>query len=221
MTRLLDIVLSFLALVVFLPFGAIIALILRFTGEGEVFFAQPRVGKGGVLFPLLKFVTMRRDSQMTGSGLLTIKDDPRILPVGRFLRKTKLNEVPQLLNILAGHMSVIGPRPQAEPHFRLYADPVQKELVKVRPGLSGIGSIVFRNEEDMLSTNPEAATEAYAHQIAGYKGQLEVWYVRHKSVGLDLLLILLTAWAIVHPHSTLHRRVLTHLPPPPEEGIAL
>lgn len=221
LSRLLDILLSLIGLSVFLPFGLVIALTLRLTGEGEVFFTQPRVGRGGRLFPLLKFATMRKDSQTTGTGLLTIKDDPRILPVGRFLRKTKLNEVPQLLNILAGHMSVIGPRPQAEPHFRLYSEAVQKELIRVRPGLSGIGSIVFRNEEELLSHNPQHAAEAYAHEIAAYKGELELWYVRRRSVGLDLLLILLTIWVVLLPQSLAFRRLLRDLPPPPDTGMQL
>jgi lipopolysaccharide/colanic/teichoic acid biosynthesis glycosyltransferase len=219
--RLLDILLSSMALVVFLPFSLVIALVLRLTGEGEVFFTQPRVGRGGRLFPVIKFATMRKDSQTTGTGLLTIKEDPRILPVGRFLRKMKLNEVPQLLNILAGQMSIIGPRPQAEPHFRLYSEAVQKQLMTIRPGLSGIGSIVFRNEEEHLSTNPLNAAEAYAHEIAAYKGELELWYVRHRSVGLDILLILLTIWVVMVPRSLAYRRLLRDLPPPPDTGMRL
>jgi lipopolysaccharide/colanic/teichoic acid biosynthesis glycosyltransferase len=117
MTRIFDIVLSFIALIVFLPFGLILAVLLRFTGEGEVFYIQERVGKGGRCFGLLKFATMLKNSPSIGAGDVTVKNDLRVLPVGHFLRKTKLNEVPQLINIIVGDMSVVGPRPQTLKNF--------------------------------------------------------------------------------------------------------
>ena len=151
-------------------------LILRFTGEGEVFYRQLRVGKGGKLFGLLKFATMLKDSPNIGSGLHTLKGDPRVLPFGRFLRKTKLNELPQLINILKGDMSVIGPRPQAPAHFDAFPEHIRPELVKVRPGLSGIGSIVFRDEETLLSRPGIDHEHFYKEVIAPYKGELELWF---------------------------------------------
>ena len=135
--RIFDVLLSGLALIVLSPVFLVIVLVLRFTGEGEIFYRQKRTGKGGRPFGMLKFTTMVKGSPSMGTGLLTVKDDPRILPVGRFLRKTKLNELPQLWNVLVGDMSIIGPRPQAEPHFRLYSRQVQRELATVlfqRPG---------------------------------------------------------------------------------------
>ena len=114
MTRLLDIFFSSLAIFIFSPILICIVIILRFTGEGEVFFLQDRVGKDKKNFTLFKFATMLKDSENIGTGTITLHNDPRILPFGSFLRKTKLNELPQLFNILNGTMSVIGPRPQTK-----------------------------------------------------------------------------------------------------------
>ena len=110
MTRIFDIFFSLVALLLFLPFGIIIALILRFSGEGEIFYRQERLGKNKKLFGVLKFATMQKNSSSIGTGDVTIQNDPRVLPFGSFLRKTKLNEVPQLWNILIGQMSIVGPR---------------------------------------------------------------------------------------------------------------
>ncbi|MGH8731803.1 MAG: sugar transferase, partial [Burkholderiales bacterium] len=104
--RLFDILLSGLALIALAPFFVVVMIALRLTGEGEVFYRQMRVGKGGRMFGLLKFVTMRKDSESTGSELLTIKNDPRVLPLGRILRKIKINELPQLVNVFMGDMSL-------------------------------------------------------------------------------------------------------------------
>ena len=117
MTRVCDIFFSALALVFLSPLLIPIALLLRFTGEGEVFFVQERVGLNQQTFGLLKFATMLKDSANIGSGTITVRNDPRVLPVGKVLRKTKINELPQLLNILRGDMSVIGPRPLTRNHF--------------------------------------------------------------------------------------------------------
>jgi lipopolysaccharide/colanic/teichoic acid biosynthesis glycosyltransferase len=210
--RIFDVVFSALALIVLSPFFLVIVLILRFTGESEVFYRQQRIGKGGRPFGMLKFTTMVKGSPNMGTGLLTVKDDPRILPVGRFLRRTKLNELPQLWNILVGDMSIIGPRPQAEPHFRLYSQEVQRELVTVRPGLSGIGSIVFRDEDQILAGAGKDAQEAYAQDIVGYKGRLEVWYVQNRTFWIDLLLIFLTIRVVLAPAGCSYRRFLPGLP---------
>ena len=110
MKRTLDVVLSFLALVVLAPFLLPVVVILRFTGEGEVFYIQERAGRGGNSFGLYKFATMLKNSPNIGAGEITVREDPRVLPFGQFLRKTKLNELPQLWNIFIGDMSVVGPR---------------------------------------------------------------------------------------------------------------
>ena len=211
MQRFFDLVFSGLALVVVSPLLLLVMLILRLTGEGEVFFGQERVGCGGESFRLLKFATMLKDSPNLGSGTITVKDDPRVLPLGRFLRKTKLNELPQLINILKGDMSVIGPRPQTRRCFDAFPEKSQAEIVKVRPGLSGIGSVVFRGEEKMM----DAASDAnafYDQVIMPYKGRLEEWYVANRSIRLYFLLIFVTVWVVVFPSSRLFWRTFPALP---------
>lgn len=212
MKRCFDVFSSLLAVILFLPLGIPIAIILKFTGEGYIFYKQQRVGKGGNMFGLLKFATMLKNSPNIGDGLLTTKNDPRVLKFGKFLRKTKLNEVPQLLNILFGDMSVIGPRPQAKAHFDVFPTHVKKELIKVRPGLSGIGSIVFRDEESLMGNSSKPKDKFYAEDIAPYKGELELWYIKNQSLILDMKLIFLTAWVVLFPHGTLPQRVLKSLP---------
>lgn len=210
--RVFDICLAGLGLLLFLPFGLLIALVLRLTGEGEVFYRQPRVGKGGRVFGLYKFATMVKASPTLGSGDITERNDPRVLPVGRFLRQTKLNEVPQLLNILLGDMSIIGPRPLTRKNFDYYSASVQQILGRVPPGLSGIGSVVFRDEESMLASSGKPALQCYREDIAPYKGQLEVWYVQHRSFWLDLKLIFITLWVVAFPRSRSYQRWLPVLP---------
>jgi lipopolysaccharide/colanic/teichoic acid biosynthesis glycosyltransferase len=217
--RFLDIILSGAALLVLSPLLVPVVIVLRLTGEGEVFFGQNRVGRGGGQFRLLKFATMLRNSPNMGTGTVTLRDDPRILPVGRFLRKTKINELPQLLNILKGDMSVIGPRPQTQRCFDAFPERSQKAIVTVRPGLSGIGSIVFRGEEDMMHAAGDP-DHFYDHVIMPYKGRLEEWYVTHQGVWTYLLLIALTVWVVLNPRSRLVWRAFPDLPPPPDE-IAL
>ena len=147
MIRFFDVLLSAIALFILLPLFLPITILLKSTGEGEVFFLQERIGKDGKKFMLFKFATMLKNSPNIGTATVTMKNDPRVLPVGRFLRKTKINELPQLLNIFFGDMSVIGPRPLTSEAFESYSDNTKYLIKKVRPGLSGIGSIVFRAEE--------------------------------------------------------------------------
>jgi lipopolysaccharide/colanic/teichoic acid biosynthesis glycosyltransferase len=117
-------------------------------------------------------------------------------------------------------MSLIGPRPQAVPHFEVFPDHVKKEIIRVRPGLSGIGSIVFRDEESILAQCGKNQDQCYQEDIAPYKGELEIWYVEHQSVMLDLLLILLTIWIVFVPNSRLHTRLLARLPKPGSVAVA-
>ena len=214
MQRLLDIVFSGIALLVLSPLLLPVVLILRLTGEGEVFFRQNRIGLHGNPFGLLKFATMLKNSPNMGTGTVTVKDDPRVLPFGRFLRKTKLNELPQLLNIFIGDMSIIGPRPQTQRCFDAFPVASQAEIVKVRPGLSGIGSIVFRDEEELMHASAEPE-RFYDDVIMPYKGKLEEWYVAHRGLRLYLLSIFVTAWVVVFPESRLVWTLFPELPMPP------
>ena len=216
MTRFFDIFFSLLAILVLLPFMIPIMIGLKCTGEHDIFYGQVRTGRGNKPFKLLKFATMLRNSPNLPGGLFTEENDPRMLPMGKFLRKTKINELPQLVNILIGQMSVIGYRPIVPKQFDIYPEQVKKKLADVRPGLSGIGSIVFRNEEEILQ---KAGDKQRFHDevIMPYKGALECWYVDHRSLFLYFKLIFMTAEAVIHPDSTLWHRAFRDLPPIPEE----
>lgn len=212
MRRLLDITISVIALLLFSPFGLIIAVILRFTGEGEIFYVQTRVGKNGKPFGLIKFATMLKNSPNMGTGTITVENDPRVFPFGKFLRKLKLNEVPQFLNILKGDMFLVGPRPMAFQDFAYYPPDVQEQLVKVQPGLTGIGSIVFRDEESIMTKSSKPSLDCYKEDIVFYKGQLELWYIENKSIWLDAKLIFLTVVVVIAPGNMLYKKVLNGLP---------
>jgi lipopolysaccharide/colanic/teichoic acid biosynthesis glycosyltransferase len=216
MTRILDILLSSLALIVFFPFGLLIALILKCTGEGEIFYIQERIGKGGRRFGLLKFATMLKNSPAIGTGDVTVKDDPRVLPVGKFLRKTKLNEVPQLINILVGDMSVVGPRPQTFKNFEYFPPEGKQVILSMRPGLTGIGSIVFRDEETIVARSGKSVEECYRQVIGPYKAELEAWYRDRQNVIIYFSLIAVTAWVIIRPCSETYRHIWPSLPSLPD-----
>ena len=215
MQRILDIALSGLALLALSPLLVPIAIILLLSGEGEVFYFQERVGKSGRRIRLYKFATMLKNSPNLGAGTITLKNDPRILPVGRFLRKTKINELPQLLNVLIGDMSIVGPRPQTQRCFDAFPQSSRDAILRVRPGLSGVGSIVFRDEEELMDGQTDAG-RYYDEVIAPYKGALEEWYVKHGGLGTYLKVVLATAWVVVRPDSQIVWRIFAGLPQPPE-----
>ena len=198
MQRIFDIFFSGLAIIILSPMLIIIILVLRFTGEGEIFYLQSRVGINKTSFQLFKFATMLKNSEQIGAGTVTLKDDFRVLPFGKFLRKTKLNELPQLFNIFIGDMSVIGPRPLHEKQFSFYNEKDQEIIASTLPGLSGMGSIVFRDEERLLS-NSENPDQTYREQITPEKAKLENWYVNNKSLVLYFKLIFLTIVAVAIP----------------------
>jgi len=212
MKRLMDILIAGAGLIVFLPIGAIIALILRMTGEGEVFYRQSRVGRGGKAFGLLKFVTMLKNSPNMTGGTVTVKNDPRVLPVGSFLRKTKLNEVPQLWNVLMGDMSIVGPRPLSPQTFGYYSEEAAVQIKKMVPGLTGIGSIVFRDEESVFARSSKPVHQCYREEISPRKAALELWYLQHQSFWLDLKLVLFTVLAILHSDVRFLERWLPGIP---------
>ena len=212
--RLFDIIFSSLALILLLPLFIPVALILRLTGEGEIFFSQKRVGKGGKLFNLLKFATMLKDSPSIGSGTVTLKDDPRVLPFGKFLRKTKINELPQLINILFGDMSVVGPRPQTPRCFEVFPKDLQPIISSIRPGLSGLGPVVFRDEENILSEND--SVDFYDQVIAPYKGDVEAYYINVTGVFSYFKIIFLTLWVVLFPKSGAVWKAFANIPAPPD-----
>ena len=211
--RLLDIIVSFLTLLILLPLFIPIVIALKLTAEGEVFYFQERIGLNNSRFQIWKFATMLKNSMNMGTGSITLQNDFRVTPIGKFLRKTKINELPQIINILKGDISLVGPRPLVTKTFSAYSLDVQEQIYKIKPGLTGIGSIIFRDEESIISAvKDEDPHEFYKRIIAPYKGELEMWYQDHKSFLLDLQLIFLTAWVIVFPSSTLYHRWFKNLP---------
>ncbi|MBL7828880.1 MAG: sugar transferase [Saprospiraceae bacterium] len=198
-----------------IPLTAPIILLLACTGERKVFYRQMRIGFKKRQFGILKFATMLQNSPNLGAGSLTLKNDPRVTPVGKYLRKSKINELPQLINVIAGDMSLVGPRPQMLVDFEAYSPEVQERIYEVKPGITGIGSIVFRDEEKLLSAPGRNARQFYLEHIAPYKGALEMWYQAHCSFSTDIKLIFLTVWVIFFPTSTLYFRIFKDLPKMP------
>tara|TARA_B110000008_G_C16891750_1_gene533067 strand:- start:232 stop:891 length:660 start_codon:yes stop_codon:yes gene_type:complete len=215
MQRLADIILSLIALFLLSPIFLVTVVVLRFTGEGEVFYKQLRVGRSGNNFGILKFATMLKNSPSMGTGTITVANDSRVLPLGRILRKTKVNELPQLINIFLGDMSIIGPRPLTSETFSAYSQGTQDLIKLVRPGLSGVGSIVFRNEESLLSETDNSSS-FYSKKIAPYKGRLESWYISHQSIFLYFSLIIITLWVVIFPSSKIFWKVFPSIPKPPK-----
>ena len=215
--RTIDITLSLVALTILSPVLVPICIVLLITGEHYVFYFQERIGYKNKNFHIWKFATMTKNSPNMAGGLHTTRNDPRILPIGGFLRRTKINELPQLINILIGDMSIVGPRPLVDKTFAPYPEHVKAVIYNVKPGLTGIGSIVFRDEEDLLSRTTMPLEEYYRVHISPYKGELEIWYQKNLSAYTDLMLVFLTAWAIVAPKNNLVYSVFRDLPERPEE----
>lgn len=211
--RTIDLCVSLSVLIFLTPIFLLLSIVLRATGEGEILYFQRRIGLDGKAFSVIKFATMLKDSPNLGTGTITSKNDVRILPVGRFLRKTKINELPQFCNILAGQMSLIGPRPHAEQDLLGVSDNFLKIIFNMKPGLSGIGSIVFRNEENILNnfTDPRSF---YDTHIAPYKAELEVWYYYNRSIFLNIVLMLMTVYVVCSGKISIVYKVFKSLPRP-------
>ena len=211
--RLLDIAVSFLTLIILLPVFIPIIIILKLSAEGEVFYFQERYGIRNSRFQIWKFATMLKNSMNIGTGSITLQNDPRVTKFGAFLRKTKINELPQIINILKGDISLVGPRPLVTKTFSAYSEEVQSKIYNIKPGLTGIGSIIFRDEESIISSiKDKDPHEFYKRVIAPYKGDLEMWYQEHNSFLLDLQLIFMTAWVILVPNSKLYEKWFKDLP---------
>lgn len=202
--RFFDILAATVAIVVLSPLLIPILIGLKLTGEGYIFYKQERIGLLNVPFNILKFATMLKDSPNMAGGLITTKKDPRITPMGGFLRSSKINELPQLFNIFLGDMSVVGPRPVMKKSFDAYPDEVRKVIYQVKPGLTGIGSIVFRDEEELITKVKDDGGdtwEFYKNTIYPHKGKLEQWYQQHQSFWVDFKIIVATAWVVLFPKS--------------------
>ena len=213
--RTFDVLSSGIAILILSPLLIPVIIGLKLTGEGYIFYKQERAGYKNKPFLIWKFATMLKDSANMPGGIMTTKKDPRITPMGGFLRKSKINELPQLFNIFFGRMSIVGPRPVMKISFEAYPNEIQKEIYNVKPGLTGIGSIIFRDEEELISevkNNGGDLWEFYKGKIYPFKGELEIWYQNHKSFILDIKLIFLTAWVIFVPTSKLYEKWFKDLP---------
>ena len=162
---------------------------------------------------------MLKDSMNMGSGSITLQNDPRVTVIGSFLRKTKINELPQIINILKGDISLVGPRPLVAKTFSAYTEEIQSQIYNVKPGLTGIGSIIFRDEESIISAvKDEDPHEFYKRIIAPYKGELETWYVNNSSIIIDLKVVCVTALKIIFPKLKLNlSNFFDGMPNPPKE----
>ncbi|GGW22082.1 hypothetical protein GCM10007383_01440 [Arenibacter certesii] len=191
---------------------------LKLTGEGYIWYKQERVGYKNKRFLIWKFATMLKDSPNMAGGIMTTKKDPRITPMGGFLRKSKINELPQLINIFKGDMSVVGPRPVMPKSFDAYPPEIQEVIYNVKPGLTGIGSIIFRDEESLITTVKEKGEdpwEFYKNVIYPFKGKVELWYQANESFCTDIKIIFTTAWVILNSDSDVVYKWFKGLPKRP------
>ncbi|HEX7905908.1 MAG TPA: sugar transferase [Chitinophagaceae bacterium] len=208
--RFFDFLFALIALILLSPLLIPLVLILKLTGEHEVFYFQKRIGLKNREFSIWKFATMMKDSPNIGTGEITLRNDPRVTKAGKFLRKTKINELPQIINVLIGDMSIVGPRPLMKKSFDHYTPEVQKVIYNTRPGITGIGSVIFRDEEKIVSASNDI--QATYKQIFSYKGAVEMWYQQHISFYTDFMIIFLTAWHIIFSNSQLVYKVFPSLP---------
>ncbi|MBN1242935.1 MAG: sugar transferase [Spirochaetales bacterium] len=199
MTRIFDILLSLAGMIVLFPLMVPVMIALKLSGEHRVFYLQRRVGRHGKEFRILKFATMLQDSPSMPGAFVTQKDDPRVLPLGRALRKTKINELPQLANVLLGQMSLVGPRPLVAEHLLAYAAEARAAVLRQRPGVTGLASLVFRDEEAVLDRMPGDRTRNHDLVVAPYKGELEKWHAENRSVGLYFSILFRTAVRVLFP----------------------
>ena len=186
--RIFDITLSLFGLIILLPFMLIIAILIKFDSKGTVFFKQIRITKGGKEFKIFKYRTMKAGSDKYSQ--ITVGKDERITKIGSFLRKYKLDEIPQLINVLIGDMSLVGPRPEVPKYVALYTDE-QKEILKVKAGITDYASIEFSDENDLLASEEDPEKE-YIEKIIPKKIELNKKYLSEISVLTDIKIILLT-----------------------------
>ena len=191
--RVFDIIASFCGIIILFPLIIIVSILIKITSKGPVLFKQVRVTKNGKLFKIYKFRTMKENSE--GNKQITVGKDNRITGIGHILRKTKLDELPQLFNILKGEMSLVGPRPEVPKYVELYTDE-QREILKVPAGITDYASIYFSNESELLGEveNPE---EFYIKKIMPYKIELNKKYINEIGIMTDIKIIILTILKIL------------------------
>lgn len=194
MKRLFDIVVSACGLLVLSPLLIVIAVVVKLSSPGPVFYRGVRVGRFGKSFKIFKFRTMVEGAERLGSSS-TPEDDPRVTTVGRILRKYKMDELPQLFNVSKGEMSLVGPRPQVQWAVDLYSDE-EKEILSVRPGITDYASLYFRNEAEILRGSADPDRD-YLEKIHPEKMRLSLEYARHQSFCLDCKILARTLAALI------------------------
>lgn len=194
MKRLFDLIVAGIGLLVFVPVFVVIAILIKINSEGPVFYRGVRAGRHGTPFRMMKFRSMVQNADKIGSAS-TPNDDPRVTSVGSFLRKYKLDELPQLINVFAGEMSLVGPRPQVLWAVEQYTTE-EKAVLNVRPGITDYASLHFRNEGEILQGSKDPDKD-YFEKVHPEKMRLSLEYVRNQSVALDCKILLQTLAAIV------------------------
>lgn len=193
MKRILDFVVTVLGLIVVSPLLLVLCLIIKLSDNGPVFYKAKRIGKGGVPFELYKFRTMIVNADRVGPAV-TASGDKRVTPIGRFLRRTKLDELPQLLNVLKGEMSLVGPRPEDPRYVALYT-PAQRQILDFSPGITSAASLTYRNEEEMLTGDDWEIV--YQTKVMPTKIEIDLQYMASANVMTDLNLIFQTVFSMV------------------------
>lgn len=217
--RTFDFLVSFIGLLCLAPLFLIIMVVLKFTGEGEIFYLQERMGLNNKPFYIYKFATMLKDSPNLGNKALTVRDDPRITKFGKLLRITKINELPQIINVIKGDMALVGPRPLLTRSFQNYTPEVQGLIYKNRPGITGLGSLIFRDEERLVTLYKELGNDPvqyYRTYIYPYKGALEKWYYHNCSLTVDFKILFLTFWSLINSNSEMVFKSFKNLPSKPD-----
>lgn len=187
MKRVFDVTVSILVLLISWPLWALVALLIKLDSPGPIFYRGPRVGKDGRIFYIYKFRTMAKDAEKRGPGI-TRGNDPRVTCVGRWLRKMKIDEMPQLINVLKGEMSIVGPRPE-DPRYVACYTPQQRRVLSVRPGMASLAFIKYRHEEEILASAGDRWEEVYLTHILPDKLRLDLEYIDNQSIWSDLCIL--------------------------------
>lgn len=193
--RAFDFLFSLLGLIVLSPLFLIVALLIRLDSRGPIYFRQSRVGKDEVMFRIYKFRTMVDNAEKMGMNFATPMGDPRITKIGFILRKYKIDELPQLINVFLGNMSFVGPRPEVESMVKLYNEE-QRQILKIKPGITDYASLEFRNENEMISQSDDVYG-VYVNKIMPEKLRLNLKYMEDRSLWLDIKLIFRTLINII------------------------
>jgi lipopolysaccharide/colanic/teichoic acid biosynthesis glycosyltransferase len=217
--RFFDLLLASSTLLIFVPCTLILYFLKQSGINKHVFFVQIRLGYKNKVFKIFKFATMKSGSDKTTNTYITVANDSRVTKIGSLLRKTKLDELPQIINIFRNEMSFVGPRPLMKESFYAYPREIQDIIYSVKPGITGIGSLIFRDEERLITLCKEQGMDPLAYyqdHIYPYKGALEEWYTRHISFSTDIKILLLTLWVVLRKDSRIVYRIFRDLPSKPE-----